>query len=449
MISKNNSFKDITEKIKFYISNFTVNIKKIIKKNKLIVVSLFSFIIFMLVSMFFLINLNQDKIIDKLNEALLNENKVRISKFVMVNEKKVSEQELEPLINYYNENQEKITNLINGLRTEGRYGAFKVIVKKNIFYKRYYININTVEIEFTSNLNNIEVEFGNKKFKLMNEAKFDVIPGIYELKYTYKTEYGDITEKVNLSIVENKKINLDVNGNYITLYSNFNDAEVFINDKYTGLSAKDIVNFGPIPRDKEILIKLKKEFPWGKIESEEVDISNKEYLKLDINMANDNLINMINQDISKFYECNQCDICIKECPTKSINKSRVNPNICLSYITQKKDINDKEIKLLKGNVFGCDFCQLKCPYNQSVRINVLEEFKTLEYMNDETYIYANMDNKVFKEKIAKTSCGWRGKNVIRRNAIIKMHNENYDIEEFKGESPYINNYIEMLKEKKK
>ena len=61
----------------------------------------------------------------------------------------------------------------------------------------------------------------------------------------------------------------------------------------------------------------------------------------------------------------------------------------------------------------------------------------------------NMDNKVFKEKIAKTSCGWRGKNVIRRNAIIKMHNENYDIEEFKGESPYINNYIEMLKEKKK
>lgn len=52
MISKNNSFKDITEKIKFYISNFTVNIKKIIKKIN-IVISLFSFIIFMLVSMFF------------------------------------------------------------------------------------------------------------------------------------------------------------------------------------------------------------------------------------------------------------------------------------------------------------------------------------------------------------------------------------------------------------
>lgn len=356
MISKNNSFKDITEKIKFYISNFTVNIKKIIKKNKLIVVSLFSFIIFMLVSMFFLINLNQDKIIDKLNEALLNENKVRISKFVMVNEKKVSEQELEPLINYYNGNQEKITNLINGLRTEGRYGAFKVIVKKNIFYKRYYININTVEIEFTSNLNNIEVEFGNKKFKLMNEAKFDVIPGIYELKYTYKTEYGDITEKVNLSIVENKKINLDVNGNYITLYSNFNDAEVFINDKYTGLSAKDIVNFGPIPRDKEILIKLKKEFPWGKIESEEVDISNKEYLKLDINMANDNLINMINQDISKFYN-SVFEALNKKNKDEILNCTEEVKDTIYNYINEKSILfsNNYEINNINVEIEKSDF----------------------------------------------------------------------------------------------
>lgn len=356
MISKNNSFKDITEKIKFYISNFTVNIKKIIKKNKLIVVSLFSLIIFMLVSMFFLINLNQDKIIDKLNEALLNENKIRISKFVMVNEKKVSEQELEPLINYYNENQEKITNLINGLRTEGRYGAFKVIVKKNIFYKRYYININTVEIEFTSNLNNIEVEFGNKKFKLMNEAKFDVIPGIYELKYTHKTEYGDINEKVNLSIVENKKINLDVNGNYITLYSNFNDAEVFINDKYTGLSAKDIVNFGPIPRDKEILIKLKKEFPWGKIESEEIDISNKEYLKLDINMANDNLINMINQDISKFYN-SVFEALNKKNKDEILNCTEEVKDTIYSYINEKSILfsNNYEINNINVEIEKSDF----------------------------------------------------------------------------------------------
>ena len=61
-------------------------------------------------------------------------------------------------------------------------------------------------------------------------------------------------------------------------------------------------------------------------------------------------------------------------------------------------------------------------------------------------IATNMDNKYFKEKISKTSCGWRGKNVIRRNAIINMKKRGISIEQFKGESEYINKYIDRLKE---
>lgn len=154
------------------------------------------------------------------------------------------------------------------------------------------------------------------------------------------------------------------------------------------------------------------------------------------------------KDISNYTECKDCERCIKECPTKSINKTKINPNICLSYITQKKEISDKEIKLLKGNVFGCDFCQLKCPFNEGIETNILKEFQTLEYMNDDVSIYANMDNKYFKEKINCTSCGWRGKNVIKRNAIIRMQNEGYDINEFRGDSSYINEYIDRLLDRK-
>lgn len=150
------------------------------------------------------------------------------------------------------------------------------------------------------------------------------------------------------------------------------------------------------------------------------------------------------EEISIYKECKDCDNCLKECPTKSINKSRINPNICLSYITQKKDISDKEIKLLKGNVFGCDFCQLECPYNIKAETDVLEEFKSLDYMNEDVYTYANMNNKYFKENISRASCGWRGKNVIRRNAIINLKYYDRDIIEFKGDSDYINDYIDRL-----
>lgn len=152
----------------------------------------------------------------------------------------------------------------------------------------------------------------------------------------------------------------------------------------------------------------------------------------------------VHSQLTEFVECGNCNQCLKECPTKSINPNRCNPNICLSYLTQKKTLTTREIKLLKGNVFGCDFCQLKCPYNEAAEKSSIEDFRRLVYMEDETMTYAGMDNAFFKEKVSGTSCGWRGKNVIRRNAIMRMAYEGKEIEGFKGESPYINEYIEKV-----
>ena len=153
--------------------------------------------------------------------------------------------------------------------------------------------------------------------------------------------------------------------------------------------------------------------------------------------------------INKYEECGDCGICYGECPSKSINKNKINPNICLSYITQKKEISDREISLLKGNVFGCDFCQLKCPYNERAEQSGILEFCELDYMNSEIREFAQMDNKFFKEKVSMTSCGWRGKNVIKRNALIHMHRKGEDISNLKGDSPYINGYVERLTQNKK
>lgn len=155
------------------------------------------------------------------------------------------------------------------------------------------------------------------------------------------------------------------------------------------------------------------------------------------------------QQIRDYTECGDCRICYGECPSKSIHPDKISPNICLSYITQKKDISDKEMSLLKGNVFGCDFCQLKCPYNVMAEQSSIKEFAELSYMNGDMTVFAGMDNKFFKEKISMTSCGWRGKNVIKRNALIQLAGKGEDISKFKGDSPYINEYIDRLNEKYK
>ena len=116
------------------------------------------------------------------------------------------------------------------------------------------------------------------------------------------------------------------------------------------------------------------------------------------------------KDIEKFEECGECTNCYKKCPSKAINPYRKNSNICLSYLTQKKELEDKHIKLLDGRVFGCDSCQKPCPYNENISYSPIRELHPFDFMNsDNTEELSVIGNGKFKESYLQTSCGWRGK----------------------------------------
>ncbi|MGL5380661.1 tRNA epoxyqueuosine(34) reductase QueG [Clostridium sp.] len=149
-------------------------------------------------------------------------------------------------------------------------------------------------------------------------------------------------------------------------------------------------------------------------------------------------------EINKYKECKDCSICYTECPSKAINSFKRNSNICVSYFTQKKDLDVKNIKLLNGRVFGCDSCQNKCPYNEGVEFSNIEEFKPLDIMNkDIDEFVLNINNKDFKETLKKTSCGWRGKNVLKRNTLLRKKCRGDDTTNIKFDSEYLNNYNKM------
>lgn len=303
-------FKNMANKFKVYLECKISDIKNIkelgiievLNRTKVIIISLISFMMIFGFILFNAINISEEEMLEDLKKSLITENSFKIAKIIRVKDEKISESEFKPLFNYYSGNEDKIKKLINELRKNGEYGNFEIKSKQGLFYKRYYIALDTVEVEFTTNTKDIKVEFEDKKFNLQDVAQFDVIPGIYNLKYTYETQFGDICNDINISILEDKKVELKIDGNYVTLYSNFDDAKVLINNENTGLLAKEIKNFGPIPKEKDIVIKLQREFPWGTIESDEENISNQEYIKLDISMVNDELINIVSKDINGFYE---------------------------------------------------------------------------------------------------------------------------------------------------
>lgn len=117
--------------------------------------------------------------------------------------------------------------------------------------------------------------------------------------------------------------------------------------------------------------------------------------------------------------CMRCGECVRRCPGNAIlGNFNINPNRCISYITQKKgELSEEEIRILNNNhmVFGCDICQDVCPHNKKVEHTNMEEFKKdLIYKLNYNEI-KEMSNKEFKRRYGNRAFNWRGKGIIVRN----------------------------------
>lgn len=157
----------------------------------------------------------------------------------------------------------------------------------------------------------------------------------------------------------------------------------------------------------------------------------------------------IDKDYEKASRCGECSKCIDSCPTHSLkfDKNKNNSNICMSYITQKKEIEDVFFDLFKGRIFGCDTCQDVCPLNEGIMTSKIDEFKPFEFMRNVNITeILDMNNNIFHDKYKNSSCGWRGKNILKRNIIINLFSLNKikKITLKNNSSPYLNGYYHRL-----
>lgn len=75
--------------------------------------------------------------------------------------------------------------------------------------------------------------------------------------------------------------------------------------------------------------------------------------------------------------CGTCSCCIDACPTNAIIRPCVvDANRCLSYqtIENKGEISQDIIPLMNNRFFGCDICQIVCPWNNFAKSNDTPEF---------------------------------------------------------------------------
>lgn len=121
--------------------------------------------------------------------------------------------------------------------------------------------------------------------------------------------------------------------------------------------------------------------------------------------------------------CKNCNKCIKACPSNSILENGFDYKKCISYLTQKKQLESEiEKTLINRQIYGCDICQKVCPYNKGIYEEYIYDLDIF-YPNIEFIL--NMTNKEFEKTYKKTAAGWRGKKILQRNAIIALANYKY------------------------
>lgn len=181
--------------------------------------------------------------------SLKNSDTSTLSDIVKVDGERVKEKNLESLVEYYSNGNNKIDTLITNLKNNNETKDFKLQSKKYFFWNMYYLDVKTFNIKIKSNFEEGNFILGNSGKVKAGETIKNVIPGNYKITGSLNSNYEEIKTSKEIVVMEDKEIELNFPATKITINSDFQDAEVYINGKDIKKEVKDLKDFGPVPTD--------------------------------------------------------------------------------------------------------------------------------------------------------------------------------------------------------
>lgn len=120
--------------------------------------------------------------------------------------------------------------------------------------------------------------------------------------------------------------------------------------------------------------------------------------------------------------CGSCNLCQAECPTGALQKDyQIDSRRCLSYwtIEQRGPVPEEFWAGVSKYWFGCDICQIVCPFNRQAKNNLLPKSITpLQFPS--LFEVATMNETQYQKYFRGTALTRAKRNGLRRNALIAM-----------------------------
>ncbi|MEI8672424.1 tRNA epoxyqueuosine(34) reductase QueG [Vibrio sp. SA48] len=128
-------------------------------------------------------------------------------------------------------------------------------------------------------------------------------------------------------------------------------------------------------------------------------------------------------------QCGKCSACITSCPTQAIVEAGVvDARRCISYLTIEYDgIIPHQFRRAMGNrIYGCDDCQLVCPWNRFSELTKTSDFHRRNVFNepDLVELFAWSEDK-FLRNMEGSAIRRIGHQQWQRNIAIALGNAPY------------------------
>lgn len=128
--------------------------------------------------------------------------------------------------------------------------------------------------------------------------------------------------------------------------------------------------------------------------------------------------------------CGSCRACLDDCPTGAIVAPyQVDARRCISYLTiELKGAIPEALRPAMGNrVFGCDDCQLVCPWNKFAQHSAESDFRPRHKLDDSELLTLFMwSEQEFLDRTAGSAIRRIGYQGWLRNLAVGLGNAPYD-----------------------